>query len=208
MQIKPLFPVSDFNIDATSVAIIGSGPNVTQGIDRIPPACYRIVLNGAIALDSGAASWVCVDNDCKNHGWFRHFNQRYQGIRLFHPLLINKAVTHDNPAPIYMVLANNNMLMTADEAAIIPGQVRGMHLGTVAATAAQIAYQFTDKLRKLYYCGIDMSGDQHIDGSTSNREHGDSWPCVPAFNRLNEWLEQHGTKCYTLSDTKLALRRI
>jgi len=173
VAIKPLYPVSDYNIAATSVAIIGSGPNVTQGIDRIPTGAYRIALNGAIALASDADAWLCVDNDCKNQGWFKHFNERYQGIRMFHPLLINVAVIYA-PADVvmYMVAANRNMLIVPDSAQIIQGMVRGMYQGTVASTAAQIAYQFTEHLRRIYYLGVDMSGDKHADGSTSNRAHG------------------------------------
>lgn len=207
-MIKPLFPVSDFNIDATTVAIIGSGPNAHQGIDRIPAAAYTIALNSGIGLRPDADAWCCVDDDCKNHGWFKHYNERTEASRLYHPWLINVAYQYAPDALFYMVLANSHKLLTDKDTGIIDGMIRGMHLGTVAATAAQIAFIFGARLKRIIYCGVDMSGDQHIDGSTSNRAHGQIWPCVPAFNALNYWLIDHGVECVTVSDTMLDLDRL
>jgi len=207
-MIKPLFPVTDYNIDATTVAIIGSGPNVTQGIDRIPPAAYRFTLNGSIQLMPDADAWVCVDMNVKNYGYWRQYNQLFAGTRIFHLPLAERALEYDNPAPMYWAGLESRDEITPDDPAINPARIRGMYMGSVASVAAQIAYIFGERLKRIIYCGIDMSGDTHFDGSRNITIHGDCWPCVPAFDALNGWLADHGVECVTVSDTKLALEMI
>ena len=192
---------SDFSLPK-KVCILAPGPNGKAHYAEIPrDFCLIAVANAVLIPEVGPDIWMMNHADQE---WYERAESSFEGICIFgdaamkiRPELPGKKVCYYFEPPVEP--------LNRDMSASIEGVIRIG--GSIVGCALQLGYNFGAK--EILLCGVDMSGDGYWNGTANTQvKHGETWSTVERLNPLIRWLwERKGISVYTLSPTKLNVRR-
>jgi hypothetical protein len=192
-----------------TVFIVGSGPNGAEPFKRIPPDACCIALNSAILLKRDWRWWMAFDHRLVDDPWWATVKVKRPtkilfGARLANRIYLERDVRESIQCHYYFRYhpGISGAAFVPGQPLLIPGILRGL---TVAGCALQFAYYGGAK--EVYLCGIDMQGQNHIDGHVNIDEvYKGVWPWCRNLSRLIHALAERGMTTQTISETALEVR--
>lgn len=205
-----------------SVVILGSGPNGRAAWPRIPKDAFVMAVNEGVnacfdhlsECDFVPDLWIVNDVNVLDKPYWASANKNYRGIRIFNDSILKVIRRRFLYVPAQMEAVREGRFFTIprgllnkkeegnwfhDPTIFKPG-------GTVCAAAIWVA-QIKGPPKRIYLCGIDMSGDVHYSKpeqpSHPDMRHGEVWVSRRPLDIRIAHYASLGIKFYTLSETKL-----
>jgi hypothetical protein len=203
------------------VQIVAPGPGVSEGLKKLNPDLFTIVVNKACELPCHADLWMVQDELAVETEWFKKGIERHFSVACFDPKYIGKH--YDTPylfesgamlgSPVIYKPKNQlygDGLRVEYEAIELPvrlfhGFVRGN--ATITCEAVQLAWMLGAKEIRL--CGADMGGTTYYDGTDTgtdlrNDANYGYWETVcRRFNGVVKYFCGKGIKVTSLTETAL-----
>ena len=188
------------------VFIVGSGPNGRDAFKTIPERACCIGLNSAVLLWRKWDYWFAFDHRIPDSDWWVDAVRVKKAVKIFGARLANRIWSNidvfPRVEPDYFYRYDPGMSgasFVPGQPLLIPGVLRGL---TVAGCALQFAHYGGAK--QVTLCGIDMMGQQHIDGHVNiDKVYLGEWPWAKNLSKLCAHFNSIGMKVRTISKTAL-----
>lgn len=167
--------------------VFGTGKNVLQALDRLPPDCYHMGVNGAVDLPVHLDSRVILDTNAPRTSWFNH--RRDDMLEIHHAALMC-------PWSDYQFTAHLDTPYMQWKSLYGDATVSGC-----AVSLLYWAYKYYGKPRRVYLAGLDMGGGKYFNGYSTMTPG--TWSQLPNLNGLINECLYGGLDVKTLSDTLL-----
>jgi hypothetical protein len=197
----------EFTLPET-VYILGSGPNATSVLHKIPKDAFVIAVNRGAEIPRvfntarfEIAVWMIADFTTTKKSYFKPTFHNFEGIRIFsEPTIVQvKPYEIKNQEKMYSFRLTKKDLLQNE---FLPMANYFRTDCTVAGCALWLAFQAGCK--KVILVGIDMGGDADISGKLPpDPRHGSEWRYRRLLDSQIAYQQGRGMHIHSLSDTKL-----
>lgn len=190
------------------IQIVAPGANGRDYYDQLDPECFTIIVNKACEIPGIRRDlWMVADPTpyyalVRGHtNWFSEGLKTCEHIGCFNSQTMLEyfdkvKYTHEWAGEIFDTFIEP-----------MKNYIRGGL--TITGMALQLAYWLGAK--EIVLCGVDLSGNKYFDETDRgvDAQHHTAWGRVlPLFQELVDWVQAHGVKVYSLSETALNVERI